>query len=191
MIPDRETNAVFISGLLPGRHPRVAAALRAASSDRLRVIPGTRDVWCRDYMPVQLAPGRFVQFRYDPDYLRGDPHLRTKNAAGLLNLEHCQWSNLVLDGGNVVRWHETAIITDKVFEENPKLSEPQVRRELERLLEVERLVVIPREPGDVVGHADGVVRFVDRDTLLVNDYGGMGRRYERRLREALGRTASS
>ncbi len=32
-------------------------------------LPGTRDIWCRDYMPVQVEKDRFIEYRYDPDYL--------------------------------------------------------------------------------------------------------------------------
>ena len=35
---------------------------------------------------------------------------------------------------------------------------------------MDRLIFIPQEPGDVTGHADGVVRFIDGDSVVVNDY---------------------
>jgi len=37
------------------------------------------------------------------------------------------------------------------------------------LLEVE-IYLIPRQPYDDLGHADGMLRWLDNDTLLVNDY---------------------
>ena len=37
----------------------------------LLTIPGTRSIWCRDDLPIQVSEGRFVQFRYAPDYLTG------------------------------------------------------------------------------------------------------------------------
>ena len=52
--------------------------------DRLRTILSTKDIWCRDFMPVHLAPEHFIQFRYDPDCLKGDHPLCTDNGAGLL-----------------------------------------------------------------------------------------------------------
>ena len=49
----------------------------------LRTIPGTQDIWCRDYMPIQVAEDRFVQFRYAPDYLGGQyRHLRADGRSG-------------------------------------------------------------------------------------------------------------
>jgi len=66
-------NLVFISDRLPARHPALVEGLGRILADHgipLRTIASTRDVWCRDYMPVQLAPGEFLQYRYEPDYLR-------------------------------------------------------------------------------------------------------------------------
>jgi hypothetical protein len=65
-------------------------------------------------------------------------------------------SNLVIDGGNVVCGHDTAIVTGKVYRENPRIERRRLRDKIRCLLEVDRLVVVPREPGDVVGHADGL-----------------------------------
>ncbi len=181
------TNSVFISDLLPRRHPRVADALVAIFGQRLCLIPGTKDIWCRDYMPVQLGPGRFVQFRYAPDYLRRYPKERTDRAADLLGMEGCRWSDLVIDGGNIIRHGRTAIVTSKVYRENRHVSRPALRERLRQELEVERLIVIPPEQDDVLGHADGVLRFVDQRTLLVNDYRQVDADYGQRLYRILRR----
>ena len=37
-------------------------------------------------------------------------------------------------------------------------------------MQIEQLIIIPQEPGDFVGHADGMVRFVNEHTVLVNQY---------------------
>jgi agmatine deiminase len=170
MVPDERTNTVFISDLLAQKHSGLVAALTAALGDKLRTILGTKDIWCRDYMPIQLSSDRFVQFRYDPDYLKDDPQLRTDDGGSLTDLSDYQRSDLVIDGGNVVRGDDTVILTDKVYRENLGIERPRLRDELRRILEVERLVVIPKEPFDIIGHSDGIVRFVDETTFLVNDY---------------------
>ena len=84
IMTDHPTDAVFISDLMPQKYPEVDAGLRVVLGDRLRMILGTKDIWCRDFMPVQSAPDRFIQFRYDPDYLSGYHQLCTDNGAGLL-----------------------------------------------------------------------------------------------------------
>lgn len=176
---------VYVSRLLCTRHPDVWHGLRAVLGARLRTIAGTKDIWCRDYMPVPVGRDRFVQFKYSPDYLRGLPGLRTANAGSLIGLRHCTRSRLVIDGGNVVRRRDTAILTDKVYAENARIPRPAVRRRLRDLLRVRRLVIVPYEPEDLVGHADGMVRFVNDATLLVNDYRTVAPGFGRRLRRAL------
>jgi len=192
MIPDSETNAIFFSDLLPRRHPELSAdLLRILKDARVKtgLVPGTRDIWCRDYMPVQVGPGRFVQFTYRPDYLAGKyEHLITppEVAEGLPCITECVRSDIVLDGGNVVRWTDMAILTDKVYRENPRCAPERLGRRLRERLEVEKIIVIPREPYDGIGHADGVVRFIDGRTVLVNDYAAMPA-YRKRLHAALRR----
>ena len=41
------------------------------------------------------------------------------------------------------------------------------------VLQVNQVVFIPVEPGDDTGHADGMVRFVDENTIVANDYSGI------------------
>ena len=138
-------------------------------------------------MAVPLPGHRFVQFRYDPDYLRDRPDLRTENGVGLLNLPRCIRSDLIVDGGNVVRLRDTAILTNKVCVENPRYSQRNLRAKLANLLEVDRLILIPPEPEDVFGHSDGVLAFIDDRTLLVNDYRRVEPEYGKGLKSLLAR----
>jgi agmatine/peptidylarginine deiminase len=59
------------------------------------------------------------------------------------------------------------ILTDKVVVENPSLSKAKLLSELRELFEIETIIIIPRDPLDFTGHADGMVRFVDEDTVLI------------------------
>jgi agmatine deiminase len=123
-------------------------------------------------MPVQTGVERFVQFRYEPSYLNDAKYHPVRSnpkevceANGL----HPLYSNINLDGGNIVHWSDRAIITDRVFDENPEYTnKARLIAELENLLEVE-IIIIPQINCDLTGHADGLVRFVDRNTLLGND----------------------
>jgi hypothetical protein len=186
-------NLVFISDQLPARHPALVQGLGrilAGHGIPLRTIAGTRDIWCRDYMPVQLAPGEFLEHRYEPDYLRdGFEHLMTRpgDIAPIPEVETCLISDIILDGGNVVRWGGRCVVTDKVFRENPDLGRHHLIKRLREALRVEDLIAIPTEPDDVVGHADGVVRFLDDRLVVVNDYSAAAPGYGRRLRSVLRR----
>jgi agmatine deiminase len=186
-------NLVFISDQLPARHPALVNRLDRILADLgipLRTIAGTRDVWCRDYMPVQLAPGKFLQYRYEPDYLRdGFEHLMTRpgDISPIPEIETYLTSDIILDGGNVVRWGGRCVVTDKVFRENPDLGRHDLIKRFHEALRVEDLIVIPKEPYDVVGHADGVVRFLDDGLVVINDYSEVAPWYGRRLMSILRR----
>ena len=185
-------NLVFVSDRLGLGHPGLVDGLRgtlAAHGIAMKEIGGTRDVWCRDYMPVQVGGGEFVRFRYAPDYLRGHEHLITApgDVAPVPEVERCVDAEIVLDGGNVVRWGSRCVVTDKVFRENPGLGRDDLVGRLREALQVEDLIVIPREPYDVVGHADGVVRFLDERLVVINDYSAVAPWYGKRLRAVLRR----
>ena len=165
------------------------AALNAigANVDILTRDDAPLDIWIRDW---GLVEGSF--FRYRPSYAKGcysDAAIR-RARAGLINRLHFDSRRaipVVLDGGNVVHNGRIAIVTHKVLRDNPALS----RREIERAvvsIGFERVVFIPEEPGDVLGHADGVCRFVSSQLLLLNEYNtDVGRDFGRQLRHAIWR----
>ena len=43
-------------------------------------------------------------------------------------------------------------------------------KELHELLQVDKLYFVPEQPGDFTGHSDGMVRFIDENTVIINDY---------------------
>jgi agmatine deiminase len=120
-------------------------------------------------MPIQIEKGKFVQFRYEPSYLEENLELQSdpKEVCKANNIQP-EFSNINLDGGNVVNWSDRAILTDRVFDENPDTSKTKLISEIEELLKVE-IIVIPQIKSDMTGHSDGLVRFIDRNTILGND----------------------
>jgi agmatine deiminase len=154
-------------------------------SEAVALIPDTKDIWCRDYMPVQTRSHRFIQFTYTPDYLKEYPHLRTPpEVCRLPFMTNYFFSSLIVDGGNVVSNGSLTIMTKKVFEENADLPQSEVISQLETLLESECLFVSV-ERGDEVGHADGLVRFASEKLVIINDYSRVKPRFGRRLRTVL------
>jgi agmatine deiminase len=186
MIAEWHTNHLFLSDRLEEDEPALFASLRSVLNGvTIDIIPGTNDIWCRDFMPVQLAENRFCQFTYAPDYLRGFEHLVTPpDKCRLPFMEHYCQEAIVLDGGNVVASRTKVILTDKVYTENPAIERHRLRNRLEELFQAE-CIFIPKEPYDPVGHADGVVRFAAEDRVLVNDYSGVDPGYGARLRNLL------
>ena len=59
-------------------------------------------------------------------------------------------------------------MTSKIYAENHGVPRTTLRERLRAALGVERLIIIPKEPYDMFGHSDGMVRFIDSRTVLVN-----------------------
>lgn len=168
-------NTVYVSSILKEKFPHAADELFSVLRKHkvtFKELSNTRDIWCRDYMPVQNRLGELIQFKYDPSYLKGKKEWEESRT----NVhEVCSangfnpiYSNINIDGGNVVLLGDKAILTDRIFQENPDYEKQKLIIELEELLKA-KVIIIPASKTDVTGHADGMVRFVDNDTLLGND----------------------
>ena len=171
-----ESGYVYISTLLPLNYN---AFINRINPDLMlnrvgpRFVWGTKDIWCRDFMPVPVSKDKFVQFVYDPDYLKGKwSYLKTDPWEVTANLDISPIrSELVIDGGNVIRYGKMVIMTEKIFTENPNwTNKEKLKDQISKELEVENVVLIPVEPKDRYGHSDGMVRFVDEDAVIINDY---------------------
>ncbi|MFA5287502.1 MAG: agmatine deiminase family protein, partial [Candidatus Omnitrophota bacterium] len=129
-------------------------------------------------MPIQISKDKFVQFQYDPCYLRGSQKAiaSTTDAVKAYKVVGMkpQISDIRVDGGNIVKSRTKVIMTDRVLCENPQLTKEQLIKKLKIALKVKQVIIIPQCPDDPFGHADGMIRFVDgvRDekTVLVNNY---------------------
>ena len=151
---------------------RLFAALNS-NGVQYSFLENTHDIWMRDFMPVKTRSGKYVSFRYDPRYLDDAPELKTnyrRDVSGQLSLGTIVYSDVNLDGGNVVFSPSgtKAVISDRVFEENKEYPSAALVQELERVLEAQ-VIVIPSLSSDLTGHADGMVRFVDEHTAVGND----------------------
>lgn len=165
---------VYMSELLMSKFPETCKNLIKILEKHhvnYSFIKGTKDIWCRDYMPVQTESGKLIQFEYDPSYLKGkmeweESRSDVKEICRLNNIDAI-FSDINLDGGNVLICDGRAIISDRIFTENPTYDKTSLVNELTKLLECE-IIIIPAINGDYTGHADGMVRFVNRNTILGN-----------------------
>lgn len=142
-------------------------------------------------MPIQVDEESFVQFTYRPDYLRHDKVARktisnVDSICRTIGLKPRK-SSIRVDGGNVVRSKNKVIMCDKVFRENPEMSKTELSNEIEKLLQIDMLIVIPTQPEDIFGHADGLVRFLDERTVLTNQYSDEDKKFSLSLQSALKR----
>ena len=176
MITDSQTNLLWLAGCLPTKQERFFSLfVKVLNSLNIPfgLLPHTKDIWAVDYMPIQIAADKFVQFNYDPDYLQTIELRKTISDVDAIcktiNLQPKK-CNLKVDGGNVIRSSDKVLMTEKVFKENKHLSKNEVIRQLKEVFEVDNLIFVPYEKDDIIGHIDGMVRFIDDNTVLINDY---------------------
>lgn len=179
MITDAQTNLVYFSDILQKKEnynpfcKELISVLTSHSIDH-KFLPETNDIWCRDFMPIQVDHDKFIEYRYDPDYLQDKQGRRIKSYPDIvcdkIGLNTTK-SEVILDGGNVIKWMDKVILTDKIIPENSsKYLKSKLIDQLVYLFEVDEIILIPWLQGEPFGHADGIVRFIDGDHVLIDGY---------------------
>ena len=183
MITDHLTTRVYFSSILPKK----CHVLNAHLTDALQQhdIPfaylfGTKDIWCRDFMPIQMEEDRFVFYKYTPGYLQDKYGLQLQTnpievfqteANRLLPiLQNALSLDLVLDGGNVAKCGNKIVMTDKVFVENKDKSATEVQRLLEEAFRCEVVFIPWDSKGEPYGHSDGIIHYLGDNRVLMTNY---------------------
>ena len=199
MITDDHTNRVYFSSLLPEKCPVLNAHIVDALRKRdipFTYLKGTKDIWCRDYMPIQIQKDRFVFYRYTPDYLQDKKGLTLQTNPELVFQEesnelprllpmsveeemrpisishpvfHRFELELVMDGGNVVKCGNKVVMTDKVFVENKDKTPQEVQRQIEEAFQCE-VVFLPWDRNEKYGHIDGIIHCLSDNRVLMTNY---------------------
>jgi len=170
----KNSNQVYFSSLLKYQFPELIIELENGLTEQkisFGYLSNTKDIWCRDYMPIPVEKEQYVLFQYYPSYLKGVPEIRTDNK--LVCSENgisYKYSSLIIDGGNVIKFGNKVVLTDRIFSDN-NVSKGNLKliNQIEKLLKAQ-VIIIPAEEDDIIGHADGMVRFISENTVLVNDY---------------------
>lgn len=79
-------------------------------------------------------------------------------------------SNLLNDGGNFVDDYAGNVVISKKFLRDNKLSENSARKKLTAFDGITNVAFIEADEQGGLEHADGIVSFVDKNTLIVNAY---------------------
>ena len=175
MITDKETNTIYFSEKLVEQSPEIAKQIFSTIEQlggKPRFLPVTKDIWARDYMPVQVNQNKFIQYTFYPDYLQKFKDITSDPNSICIDLNlYTVKSDIVLDGGNVIKSDNCVIMTDKIILENKlKYTRDELLSKLRELFEVDKIVLIPWDRGERYGHADGMVRFIDNETVLLQGY---------------------
>jgi agmatine/peptidylarginine deiminase len=192
MITNFETNKVYLAkGMTSDNYIDATGHLLGALHNHkihwsfLPLTTSTLHIWTRDYMPVQVSKQKFVRFNYSPDYLKNNPEYKPDTSAILSELKvKVIDSDIIIDGGNVISCGDKVIMTDKIFRENPRYDHNGLIDTLSHLLEAE-IVLIPEDYYDEYGHADGMVRFIGEDCVLLNNYCDFDKALQKKLLTAL------
>jgi len=176
MITDNQTNFLYLADTLPTKYPDFCKRFESVLNEckiSFAYLPKTKDVWAVDYMPIQIDLKQFVRFVYNPSYLQAKKYLKTisnvDEICKAINIETIK-TDIIIDGGNITSWTNKVIMTDRVFTDNPTYERKQLIKKLYELLRVEKIYFVPEQPGDFTGHSDGMVRFIDENTVVINDY---------------------
>lgn len=177
MITDQETNFVYFSELFKHRFEQEyfeITSILAKHRTGFDTLPETKDIWARDFMPIQVSENKFIEYRYDPDYLQAKKYRKLKSYPDIicesigLNTEK---TDLIIDGGNIIKSKDCVILTDKVILENKDFyTKESLVKKLKELFEIEKIVLIPWDKNEPYGHADGMIRFINENKVLINGY---------------------
>lgn len=202
-ITDNKTDKVYISSLIDRTSGALDADTRSALKASIQrfcpnseLLYNTMDVWARDYMPIQLTQDVYLSFTYKPDYLEDNPNCvtnwqihRVHTQKQLANDKYFDFKvvqiPLTLDGGNVVKAvvnrKPCLIMCKKVLEENNLVEEDfdlwwkRWWKENFDGTEME-YVLLPWEgvKYNPIGHADGMVRYIEEGRVLFTNYEDFG-----------------
>lgn len=195
MLTDSQTNTVYFSSLLPEKCPILnqhLAEMLGKNQIHFAYLSETKDIWCRDFMPIQITENRFVFYKYTPNYLQDALWLQTNTKevflAGVNHLEHLLQNtisiDLVLDGGNVVKCGNIVVMTEKVFVENQDKNRSEVERILKDAFSCD-ILFLPWDHHEKFGHSDGIIHYAGNGKVLLTNYDNISPYYFNRFRKAL------
>ncbi|GGG04903.1 MULTISPECIES: agmatine deiminase family protein [Cysteiniphilum] len=151
-----------------------------------------KDIWMRDFTLVNpinplifrytaAGQGGGKKGQYLADEVQNDFYGLVKDA----NLSFVE-TNLLNDGGNWVDDYSGNIVISRKFLNDNNLLEKDAKEVLKSLVSVNNIAFIEADEQGGLEHADGVVSFIDYNTLVINSY-PYDKTYSKKLKEDLKR----
>ena len=178
MITDAQTNKVYFSSWLPQTCPKLWTELQKVLLENnvdTALLNCTNDIWCRDFMPIQIAPDKMVFYDYNPDYLQRKKKYitNTKMLATMfvrvMPKVSIKFLKLIIDGGNVVKCGDTIVMTEKVFNENKEYSRDDIVEMLRCAFECD-IMFLPWDRSEPYGHSDDIIHYLGNNKVLLTNY---------------------
>jgi len=140
------------------------------------------DIWMRDFSTVNpLDP---VRFRYTWASMEEHESVEVQRSFERFAAEvglQMRTAPYLLDGGNLVDNYAGAAVTTTRFLNDNGLTHDEGMSVLMDVLKLDTVAILPPDE-EVLAHSDGMVSWLDEETLLVNDYSalrGVSRRQHR------------
>ena len=141
-------------------------------ADKVALAP-MPDIWMRDFTVLNAV--KPVMFRYsaagqggsqsDADAVQED-FAKLAEQAGISFTE----TDLINDGGNFVDDYAGNVVISKKFLRDNNLSADEARQAITKITGAKNIAFIEADEQGGLEHADGVVSFVDTNTLMINSY---------------------
>jgi agmatine deiminase len=133
----------------------------------------TDDVWTRDYGPTTVVKNNgekiFIWNNYYEEY--NSYHKRSADAASDLGRYFdipVYRVPLVVEGGNIITDGQgTFIMFNSVLANNPDYDLTKLKKVMKDFYGCKSLILLPLLKDELTGHIDMVVKFVDKNTLMV------------------------
>lgn len=158
-------------------------------------IKSVADIWIRDYFSCgSLIDEKTKELSclkaiYNPSYNSYFPQI--DDACGIYlaykYFENIEYLNLKLDGGNVICNEDYLFISEKLYTENIDLSKKEIDNYFKENFK-QKLITLPCEKLDIVGHVDGILRFIDDKTICLPLYNSdftLDNRYISKIRDKI------
>lgn len=127
-------------------------------------------IWLKDIMPFENVVFK-PAFSYLP---KKEKKLLEKNILEFYNAsnhwiknDQIKYSDLMLDGGSIIKNSDMYFVSQKFVEDNGKES---IKKLYDTLNECYNIIFIQPDPLDKTGHIDSVIRPIDKNLVLLNDY---------------------
>jgi len=134
----------------------------------------TDDVWMRDYGPTSILIGTDQRpaFIWNPYYIRAQNYYKfdADAAAALsMNLDIPVYRlPMVIEGGNIITDGKgTVMIMESVLDVNPDIDKQKLKTIAKDYFGCTRLITFPQCKGEITGHIDMIIKFVDEDIVMV------------------------
>ena len=191
--PPKPLKVVFFSDLLSKKCPVLFQSITETLKEHniaYGILDNTKDIWCRDYMPIHTEDDRLIFYIYNPDYLQTPYYRRT--ITDIYSIEslnnhfgkNVQFLDLVIDGGNVVICGDKVVMTEKVFAENKDKSPDEVRQLLKDAFHCD-IIFLPWDKQEYLGHSDGIIHYIGDNKVLLTNYDDFSTYFYRKYRKIL------